>query len=196
MFFLNLFLYWGCLSPSKIDSSDPSDVVPSDEQPPLVVETTLGSFTIELNVEQAPQTSANFLRYSSSGFYDGGDGQGATTFHRVIENFMIQGGGITENGVVKDTFEPIANEAANGLSNLRGTVAMARTDDPDSATAQFFVNVVDNTYLDYSASSAGYAVFATVTNGMDIVDNIAGVETDSADQPLEDVIILSVSEAN
>ena len=196
MFTLSLLLHLSCISASNVDSADPSAEAVPDEQAPIVVETTLGSFTIELNTEQAPQTTANFLRYATSGFYDGGDGQGATIFHRVIADFMVQGGGVTENGSVKDTFDPIENEAANGLPNLRGTVAMARTNDPNSATAQFFVNVVDNPFLDYSESSAGYAVFATVTNGMDVVDAIVAVDTDSADRPVEDVIILSVDEAN
>ena len=155
----------------------------------ILIETNMGAFTIELDKENAPITTDNFLQYVETGFYDGQDGQGATIFHRVIADFMIQGGGETVDGVLKETLPPISNEANNGLSNLRGTVAMARTNDPNSATAQFFVNVVDNTYLDFSDSGAGYAVFATVVDGMDVVDAISITNTDSADRPVSDIVI-------
>jgi cyclophilin family peptidyl-prolyl cis-trans isomerase len=134
---------------------------------------------------------ANFIEYAKSGFYDG------TIFHRVIGNFMIQGGGFTPDMQKKITREPIQNEASNGLSNERGTIAMARTADPHSATAQFFINVVDNPNLDYrgesSSSTWGYAVFGRVTEGMDVVDAIRDVETTTRapfrDVPVEPVII-------
>ena len=139
--------------------------------PPMVkFETSMGDIVIELNPEKAPITVNNFLRYVNEGFYDG------TIFHRVIPNFMIQGGGFDANLVEKTTHEPIKNEAANGLKNDRGTIAMARTNDPDSATAQFFINHVNNAGLNYP-SNGGYAVFGKVVQGMEVVDAIANVPT-------------------
>ncbi len=133
--------------------------------------TALGTITIELNEKKAPITVANFLKYVRSRHFDG------TIFHRVISGFMIQGGGFTPEMVEKPTRAAIVNEAKNGLRNARGTVAMARLPDPDTATAQFFINLRDNHGLDYGNGNAGYAVFGKVTKGMDVVDKIATVST-------------------
>lgn len=138
------------------------------------IETGLGTITLELDDEKAPLTVANFIEYAQSGHYD------STIFHRVIDGFMIQGGGFTKNMNQKATREPIRNEAMNGLKNLRGTIAMARTMVVDSATSQFFINLVDNAFLDFSAPTPdgfGYAVFGKVVDGMDVVDRIAKVKT-------------------
>jgi len=148
----------------------------SDEAPRVVLETTMGDIVLELNVEKAPVTTANFLQYVDDGFYDG------IVFHRVIEDFMVQTGGfaLLESGSIeqKETRETIQNEAKNGLRNERGTIAMARTRDPHSASAQFFINHSDNGNLDYpSFDGWGYAVFGKVVAGMDVVDAIAAVET-------------------
>lgn len=135
-------------------------------------ETSMGNIVVELNEKAAPVTVSNFLRYVQEGFYDG------TVFHRVIPNFMIQGGGFTTDMEEKQTHEPIVNEASNGLNNNRGTVAMARTNNPHSATSQFFINHKDNNRLNYIDNSRpGYAVFGRVVEGMDVVDAIANVET-------------------
>jgi len=136
-------------------------------------ETTLGSFTIELFDKEAPITAKNFLEYVDAGHFDG------TVFHRVIPGFVIQGGGFTSDMRQKQTSAPIRNEADNGLKNRRGTLSMARTNDPHSATSQFFVNLVDNAFLDPGRGGAGYAVFGTVVEGMDVVDKIAAVKTGS-----------------
>jgi peptidyl-prolyl cis-trans isomerase A (cyclophilin A) len=136
-------------------------------------ETTLGSFTIELFDKEAPISAKNFLQYVDSGHFDG------TVFHRVIPGFVIQGGGLTSDMRQKPTQPPIRNEADNGLKNRRGTLSMARTNDPHSATSQFFVNLVDNAFLDPGRGGAGYAVFGCVTEGMDVVDKIAAVKTGS-----------------
>jgi peptidyl-prolyl cis-trans isomerase B (cyclophilin B) len=154
------------------------------------LETTKGAIVIEVNETAAPVTAANFLQYVNDGFYDG------TVFHRVIPNFMIQGGGFTPDMKQKTTRPPIVNEAKNGLKNKRGTLAMARTDDPNSATAQFFINHVDNVYLDYSGPrNPGYAVFGQVVEGMDVVDAIAkvktGIKEGMQDVPVEAVVIKS-----
>jgi cyclophilin family peptidyl-prolyl cis-trans isomerase len=158
--------------------------------PVVVMETSAGTVKIELFEDKAPITVKNFLAYVADKHYDG------VIFHRVIEDFMIQGGGFEPGMKEKKTKDPIKNEAANGLSNLRGTLAMARTNDPDSATAQFFINVKDNKFLDKSDSGAGYAVFAKVTEGMDVVDKIKGVKTGTKaghkDVPNEDVVIKSI----
>lgn len=152
--------------------------------------TNLGAIILELDAEKAPKTVANFLDYVKAGHYDG------TIFHRVIDGFMIQGGGFLPGMRQKPTNAPIENEAANGLKNLRGTIAMARTSDPHSATAQFFINVADNDFLDFRAPSGngwGYCVFGRVVEGMDVVDKIKSVSTGSRgfhqDVPLEDVVI-------
>jgi peptidyl-prolyl cis-trans isomerase A (cyclophilin A) len=137
--------------------------------------TTLGEIRIELNAEKAPKSTANFLQYVKAGHYDG------TVFHRVIENFMIQGGGFTEKLAQKPTRPPIPLESQNGLANARGSVAMARTNDPNSATSQFFINVVDNPFLDAANSpdGKGYAVFGQVVSGMEIVDKIRVTPTEN-----------------
>ena len=147
------------------------------------METSKGTITLELNDEKAPATVANFVEYAKSGFYDG------TIFHRVIDGFMIQGGGFTRDMNQKATREPIRIESMNGLGNARGTIAMARTMDPNSATSQFFINLVDNGFLDFTAPTRqgyGYAVFGVVTDGMDVVDAIAKVRTGSVG-PYENV---------
>jgi len=148
--------------------------------------TSAGDIVLELHADKAPKSVANFVQYVNAGHYDG------TIFHRVIENFMIQGGGFTPDGAQRPVRTPIALEAGNGLSNLRGTLAMARTAVPDSATAQFFINVVDNPRLD--TAGGGYAVFGKVVTGMDIVDKIKGVATANRggpfqDRPVTDVVI-------
>ncbi|QSX31226.1 peptidyl-prolyl cis-trans isomerase [Shewanella cyperi] len=160
----------------------------------ITLHTNFGDIQLELNHEQAPLTAANFERYASEGFYDG------TIFHRVIDGFMIQGGGFTEDMNQKRTNEAVKNEANNGLSNLSGTIAMARTSDPHSATAQFFINVNDNTFLDFKSESMqgwGYCVFGKVVAGMDVVTKIKSVNTGNRgmhqDVPLDAVIIEKVS---
>ena len=153
-------------------------------------ETTLGDFTIEFHEKEAPESVANFKRYIEDGFFDG------TIFHRIVPGFVIQGGGFTEDMSQKRTKPPIKNEADNGLKNSRGTLSMARTNDINSATSQFFVNLKDNDFLDHSRGNFGYAVFARVTDGMDVVDKIAAVETGRKrgfdDVPVEAVTMKSV----
>lgn len=153
----------------------------------VVLETTKGNIEIELDTNHAPITSANFLAYVNSGFYDG------LIFHRVIKGFMIQGGGFTIAGVQKDTNSPIVLESNNGLYNTEGTIAMARTNAPNSATSQFFINTVDNDFLNYSSGNPGYAVFGKVISGMEVVKAIEVVETGIKgghdDWPKEDIII-------
>lgn len=156
----------------------------------VTLTTTLGNIELELLHEEAPKTVANFLDYIHAGQYNG------TIFHRVIDNFMIQGGGFDTDFNQKATNEPIENEAVNRVGNKRGTVAMARTSDPDSATCQFFINVKDNNFLDFKSPTPqgfGYCVFARVVNGMDVVDEIKEVETGThnghSDVPLENIVI-------
>jgi peptidyl-prolyl cis-trans isomerase B (cyclophilin B) len=161
----------------------------------LTLHTNFGDIVVKLNTEEAPETAANFLAYAKEGFYDN------TIFHRVIDGFMIQGGGFKSGMEEKSTKAPIKNEANNGLSNKTGTLAMARTMDPHSASAQFFINVNDNTFLDFKAETTegwGYCVFGEVVEGMDVVNKIKGVDTGNfgyvhADVPLEEVVINSVS---
>jgi cyclophilin family peptidyl-prolyl cis-trans isomerase len=162
-----------------------------DAKPKKVkLETTMGDIVIELDEKAAPVTVKNFLAYAGEGFYDG------TIFHRVIPNFMIQGGGFTPDMTQKKTHPPIVNEASNGLKNNRGTIAMARTNNPDSATSQFFINHKDNDFLNYAGpDKPGYAVFGKVVEGMETVDKIAAVQTgregQHADVPVEPVVIKS-----
>jgi cyclophilin family peptidyl-prolyl cis-trans isomerase len=158
--------------------------------PQVDLRTNMGTIVIELDPEKAPNTVANFLQYVKSGQYDG------TVFHRVIPGFMIQGGGMTPDMREKPTRAPIRNEASNGLRNTVGTVAMARTGDPHSASAQFFINVADNGFLDFRSPTQqgyGYAVFGRVVKGMDVVNRIAGVPTGQkgphSDVPLKPVVI-------
>jgi peptidyl-prolyl cis-trans isomerase B (cyclophilin B) len=154
------------------------------------MQTTLGDIIIELNSEKAPKTVKNFVSYVQEGFYDN------TIFHRVINGFMIQGGGMESGLKEKSTKPPIENEADNGLSNKTGTIAMARTPDPHSATAQFFINVSDNTFLDFTAKTPqgwGYCVFGEVTKGMDVVNKIKEAQTTTCsphqDVPCDDIKI-------
>ncbi len=154
------------------------------------LKTSMGDVIIELDRKATPVTTDNFLGYVREGFYDG------TIFHRVISGFMIQGGGFTAEMKQKGTHQPIVNEAANGLKNSRGTIAMARTNNPNSATSQFFINHRDNTSLDYAGpGNPGYAVFGRVTEGIDVVDKIAAVRTTRKgpydDVPVEPVVIIS-----
>ncbi len=165
----------------------------STEDIRVAINTNVGSIEINLNKVDAPESTRNFLEYVDSGFYSG------TIFHRVIKDFMIQGGGFTENMLKKSTQAPIVNEAHNGLRNRRGTIAMARTNQINSATSQFFINVADNGFLDHrevSAAGYGYAVFGTVVKGMDVVDEIAALATtvkkNMRDVPLKPVIIHSI----
>ncbi|MBT6176642.1 MAG: peptidyl-prolyl cis-trans isomerase [Deltaproteobacteria bacterium] len=154
----------------------------------------MGTIKIELDPVNAPITTANFEQYADDGFYDGRDGDGATVFHRIISGFMIQGGGYKESGSQKSTRSSINIESDNGLSNDRGTLAMARTNDPNSATSQFFINHTNNSFLNYSDSSnPGYAVFGVVLEGLDVVDAIAAVDTDGNDEPFSPVVITSVT---
>lgn len=160
----------------------------------IVIQTNMGNIEFELHAEKAPNTVKNFLQYVNSNFYDG------TIFHRVIKGFMIQGGGFTKDMEQKKTLAPIAIESGNGLKNVRGTVAMARTSDPNSATSQFFINVQDNAFLNYSAPTVqgyGYTVFGKVVSGMDVVDKIESVKTSSmggmGDVPVIPVIIEKIS---
>ena len=155
----------------------------------VVLDTTLGNIEITLDAETAPLSAENFLAYVDSGHYDG------TIFHRVIGGFMVQGGGFDETFNQKPTRGPIKNEFGNGLTNKRGTIAMARTSDPHSATSQFFINLVDNGFLN---QGDGYAVFGTVTAGMDVVDKIAAAPTGSLppfgrDVPLTNIVIKAVT---
>lgn len=155
----------------------------------VVLHTNHGAITLELDAGRAPKTVANFLAYVRAGHFDN------TLFHRVIDGFMIQGGGFTPDFRQKPTQPPVENEAANGLKNKRGTLAMARTNDINSATAQFFVNLVDNDFLDHKPGNYGYAVFARVTEGMDVIDRIAAVRTGRRkghdDVPVENISVVS-----
>jgi cyclophilin family peptidyl-prolyl cis-trans isomerase len=153
-----------CAGPTPANTPAPHSVV--------VIKTTQGEITVELENDKAPATVANFLKYVNEKFYDG------TVFHRVINGFMIQGGGFDTNLKQKLPHSSVKNESSNGLKNLRGTIAMARTQDPDSATSQFFINVSDNSNLDYPKhAGSGYTVFGKVISGMDVVDRIKAVET-------------------
>ncbi len=160
-----------------IDEDGEGDGVEKDPHPRVRLRTSLGTIVLELDRVNAPLTVNNFLRYVDDGFYDG------TIFHRVIPEFMVQGGGFEPGLIEKETRDPIKNESDNGLENERGTVAMARLNDPDSATAQFFINLVDNESLDATSGANGYAVFGRVVQGMDVVDRMAEVETESRDTP-------------
>ena len=197
---LTLFVSEGCTQNKKTDQNenesnsatekvDKMNKMPQKENEYVVVlETSLGSIEIELNKEKAPITVENFLNYVTSGTYDG------TVFHRVIDGFMIQGGGFTTDGKKKSTNPPIKLESNNGLLNEVETIAMARTNIPDSATNQFFINIKNNNFLNYSPNNPGYAVFGKVVKGMDIVNNIKRVKTTvrngMKDWPVEDVLII------
>ena len=177
-----------------VAGGQPPPATPAPGNPVAVISTSMGEITVELFKDRAPVSVANFLQYANEGFFDG------TIFHRVVASFMIQGGGFTSDLVEKPTRPPIRNEATNGLNNVRGTLAMARTESLRSATAQFFVNVADNRFkLDhrgYSPADFGYAVFGRVLSGMDVCDRIAAVKTRVAgphdDVPVEPVVIKGV----
>jgi len=187
-------LVCGCDETAKTQKIEKKTTIPTSNI--VKLETNMGDIIIELNRQAVPVTVKNFLGYVEAGFYDG------TIFHRVIPGFMIQGGGLTKQMVEKKTRNPIINEARNGLSNKRGTISMARTNDPNSATSQFFINHRDNNVLDYiDDNKAGYAAFGKVTEGMDVVDAIASVKTTTVkisvddtmeNVPVEPVIIISV----
>jgi len=193
---LSICCFGGCEpaeTPKKPQTpKDQADMTKKTE-PRVVLKTTKGDIVIELDSEKAPVTVENFLRYVDEGFYNG------TIFHRVISTFMIQGGGFTTDKNQKAPHGPITNEASNGLKNNRGTIAMARTSNPDSATCQFFINVVDNGALNYAGpANPGYAVFGRVVEGMDAVDAIRNVKTANqggafANAPVEQVIIETAS---
>ncbi|HVY05024.1 MAG TPA: peptidylprolyl isomerase [Burkholderiales bacterium] len=158
--------------------------------PQVEIKTNLGAIVVELNPAKAPKTVENFLRYVRDGFYDN------AVFHRVIPGFMIQGGGFTKAMTQKPTRDPVALESSNGLQNDKGTIAMARTSNPNSATAQFFINVADNAFLNYRPGTPGYAVFGKVVKGMDVVDKIAALPTGPGgpfpqDVPQQQVVIES-----
>jgi cyclophilin family peptidyl-prolyl cis-trans isomerase len=167
--------------------------MPETANPNVILTTSQGAITVELLADRAPVTVRNFLEYLDASFYDG------TVFHRVIAGFMIQGGGFTPDMRQKPTRAPIRNEADNGVPNARGTLAMARTADINSATAQFFINLADNAFLDHGSRDFGYAVFGRVTAGMDVVDAIARVKTGRkgglGDVPLEPVVIERIARA-
>jgi cyclophilin family peptidyl-prolyl cis-trans isomerase len=169
----------------------PKEAPKTEGDPVVLMKTSMGDIQIKLFQDKAPVSVANFLAYVDEKFYDG------TIFHRVIKDFMVQGGGFTNDLGKKDTKAAIKNEASNGLSNKRGTLAMARTNVVDSATSQFFINVVDNKFLDHNTRDFGYAVFGEVTEGMDVVDKIRAVKTGAkapfaSDCPLTPVTIVSV----
>lgn len=178
-----LFFTAGCALPEAPKSEQRGD------KPMVVFSTTFGEVTIELYPDKAPVTVENFLAYVDGGFYDG------TIFHRVVPGFVIQGGGFTENMEQKSTRPPIKNEADNGLNNGRGMLSMARTRDVNSATSQFFINLIDNAVLDHGTRDFGYAVFARVVEGMDVIDKIAAVRTSNRGMyqnvPIEPVVIQS-----
>jgi peptidyl-prolyl cis-trans isomerase A (cyclophilin A) len=169
---------------SPVVAKKTSEIVKNIE---IIIETSMGKIEVELNAELAPISVANFMQYVESGYYDG------TIFHRVINNFMVQGGGFDKFMQKKTTLGAIKNEAKNGLKNDRGTLAMARTGVVDSATSQFFINHKDNNFLNHGDRDYGYAVFGKVTQGMDVVDAIARVQTKSGDVPINPVAIKTVT---
>lgn len=183
-----------CYAAADKKAEEKSTGVKMSTNTKVKIETTMGDITIELDAKNAPISTENFLSYVKEGFYDG------TIFHRVIPNFMVQGGGMTPDMAEKETKATIKNEANNGLLNDRGTVAMARTNEPHSASSQFFINVKDNAFLNFTAENMqgwGYAVFGKVTEGMDIVDKIVAVERGNLgfhqDVPKEAIIMNKVS---
>jgi cyclophilin family peptidyl-prolyl cis-trans isomerase len=212
---LGLMVTMGCGGgspppPAEEPKAAPAPPAPSEEEPaarpapsstgtnPMVeMRTSLGTMKIELHPDKAPKTVENFLQYAREGFYDG------TVFHRVISGFMIQGGGFTPDMSEKETRAPIENEASNGLKNVRGSLAMARTGDPHSASSQFFINTVDNPFLNFTAETVqgyGYAVFGQVVEGLETLDAIKKVSTGSRggydDVPVDPVVIESVRVLN
>jgi cyclophilin family peptidyl-prolyl cis-trans isomerase len=183
----NLIVSLALLCCASLVSAEPAPAAPATPAR-VKFETTAGAFVVELNPARAPLSSANFLQYVRDGHYDG------TIFHRVVGNFVVQGGGYTLDGTEKPTRPTIPNESGNGLSNRRGTVALARHDDPHSAAAQFYVNITDNLSLDPGPNRWGYAVIGRVVEGMDVLDKIASVATGSKapygdDVPMDPVVI-------
>lgn len=191
--YLLMFFAMGALAadPVTADSTTKAAEIPA-KAVSVLLHTSAGDITLELNSQAAPKTVANFLQYVNEGFYNN------TLFHRVIPNFMIQGGGFQPGMVEKPVHSPVVNESINGKRNKRATIAMARTQNPDSATAQFFINLVDNAYLDTAGTKPGYTVFGKVTKGMEVVDKIAQVSTAqrgmNGDVPVQDVIIISAKQ--
>ena len=187
--FLCLSLIFSSITFASTTSSSTNNA--SEDNVKVLIETNLGSFTVQLNQRKAPITVKNFLDYVESGFYS------KTIFHRVISGFMIQGGGFTKSMDKLPTSAPIRNEAANGLHNNRGTIAMARTQNPHSASSQFFINVANNNSLDHSTRDMGYAAFGKVIEGMDVVDKIAAVRTIKRNMqkniPLDPVVIEKIT---
>ncbi len=185
MFFVSLSVAVAKAAGGEMDHPDSQNQ--QTETPMVVFETSHGQLTLELFPEEAPITVENFLQYVDDGFYDG------TIFHRVIPGFVVQGGGFDEGFQQKPTRDPIKNEADNGLKNERGTLSMARTQQRDSATSQFFINLADNAFLDHGTRDFGYAVFARITDGMDVVDKIAQIRTGNRgmhqDVPEEDIVV-------
>jgi cyclophilin family peptidyl-prolyl cis-trans isomerase len=186
-------------APSAPPAEEPASTAPAPTgtNPMVEMRTSMGTMKIELYPDKAPKTTENFLQYAREGFYDG------TVFHRVISGFMIQGGGFTPDMSEKETRPPIENEASNGLKNVRGSISMARTGDPHSASAQFFINTVDNPGLDFTAETVqgfGYAVFGQVVEGLETLDAIRKVSTGSRgghdDVPMDPVVIESVRVLN
>ncbi len=191
LLFLMAPLGWSNSPPPPRTDAATTESTPKAEMPPIVeMHTNKGTIVIKLNQEKAPISVANFLAYVDAGFYNG------LIFHRVIPNFMIQGGGFTPDLKKQPTQNPIKNEAKNGLKNLKGTIAMARTQVVDSATAQFFINLIDNDFLNHSPNSFGYAVFGEVIKGMDVVEAIAKAPTERKGMhqnvPVEAVVIEKV----
>lgn len=199
-----MFLFASCGTPETAQTEESQITEPTIEIEEVVedtkeilpmeyvtIETSKGDISVELDPNAAPVSVANFLKYVDEGFYDG------TIFHRVIPNFMIQGGGMTADGSRKQNHDPIVLESQNGLANKVGTLAMARTNAPNSATSQFFINVQDNDFLNYSGGNPGYAVFGKVTAGMDVVNEIRQVETGvfqgQTDWPTEAVTMIKVT---
>ena len=180
----------GCSGPEKETTVQKKPEITKETPTMILIKTTKGDIKLELDAAKAPKTVANFLKYVESGHYSN------TIFHRVISNFMVQGGGMTANMAQKKAPWTVENEANNGLKNVRGSIAMARTSDPHSAGAQFFINVVDNGFLDFKAPTQqgwGYCVFGKVTEGMDVVDAIRAVPTAPGDVPKETITITEVS---
>ncbi len=175
------------LQPEELIEEETPELLPMEY---VVIETNKGNISLELDPNKAPITVANFMAYVDAGFYDN------TVFHRVIDGFMIQGGGFTVEGDRKETRDPIMLESENGLKNDVGTIAMARTNAPNSATAQFFINLKDNGFLNYQPGNPGYAVFGKVTSGMDVVNEIRQAETTvkqgMSDWPKEEIIMTKV----
>jgi peptidyl-prolyl cis-trans isomerase B (cyclophilin B) len=201
MFLPFLFIMLAIMTTSFAQNEEAMNKKESVKNPIVKIQTSLGDIEVELNQDKAPNTVSNFLRYVRSGYYSN------TLFHRVIKGFMIQGGGFTPDFKPKESGVSINNEADNGLKNARGTIAMARTSDPDSASTQFFINLANNPFLDYRSKTPdgwGYAVFGHVISGMDVVDKIANVKTGThqvsrkeihSDVPLDPgVVILSIKE--